>query len=281
MISLSDVHVTFGRGTPLEHRALRGLDLTIPEGEFVTVIGSNGAGKSTLLNVLSGTARPERGSIIVDGTDVTRWSAPKRAKLIARVFQDPMAGTCERLSIEENMALAFSRGSVRSFGRALDASRRALFREKLSMLGLGLENRLSDSMGLLSGGQRQAVSLLMSTLTGMKILLLDEHTAALDPRTAAFVLDLTRRIVEEQKLTALMVTHSMRDALDHGTRTVMLHEGTIVFDIAGDQRKSLDVPDMLNLFRQARGDELSDDNLLLGMGAKQAAAVRAGKTASS
>lgn len=263
MISVRDVHVTFGRGTPLENRALRGLDLAVPEGEFITVIGSNGAGKSTLLNVLSGDARAERGTVEVDGIDVTRWPTPKRASLIARVFQDPMAGTCERLTIEENMALAQARGRARGLGAALDRSRRALFRDKLAMLGLGLENRLGDSMGLLSGGQRQAVSLLMSTLAGTKTLLLDEHTAALDPRTAAFVLDLTRRIVEEQKLTALMVTHSMRDALDHGSRTVMLHEGKVVFDIAGERRKAMDVPDLLRLFKQVRGEELSDDSLLL------------------
>lgn len=263
MISVRDVHVTFGRGTPLENRALRGLDLNVPEGEFITVIGSNGAGKSTLLNVLSGDARAERGTVEVDGIDVTRWPTPKRAGLIARVFQDPMAGTCERLTIEENMALAQARGRARGLGAALDRSRRSLFRDKLAMLGLGLENRLGDSMGLLSGGQRQAVSLLMSTLAGTKTLLLDEHTAALDPRTAAFVLDLTRRIVEEQKLTALMVTHSMRDALDHGSRTVMLHEGKVVFDIAGERRKAMDVPDLLRLFKQVRGEELSDDSLLL------------------
>ena len=263
MISVRDVHVTFGRGTPLENRALRGLDLAVPEGEFITVIGSNGAGKSTLLNVLSGDARAERGTVEVDGIDVTRWPTPKRAGLIARVFQDPMAGTCERLTIEENMALAQARGRARGLGAALDRSRRALFRDKLAMLGLGLENRLGDSMGLLSGGQRQAVSLLMSTLAGTKTLLLDEHTAALDPRTAAFVLDLTRRIVDEQKLTALMVTHSMRDALDHGSRTVMLHEGKVVFDIEGERRKAMDVPDLLRLFKQVRGEELSDDSLLL------------------
>lgn len=263
MISVRDVHVTFGRGTPLENRALRGLDLKVADGEFVTVIGSNGAGKSTLLNVLSGDARAERGTVEVDGIDVTRWPTPKRAGLIARVFQDPMAGTCERLTIEENMALAQARGRARGLGAALDTSRRALFRDRLAMLGLGLENRLGDSMGLLSGGQRQAVSLLMSTLAATKTLLLDEHTAALDPRTAAFVLDLTRRIVDEQKLTALMVTHSMRDALDHGSRTVMLHEGKVVFDIEGERRKAMDVPDLLRLFKQVRGEELSDDSLLL------------------
>ncbi|MFE0757958.1 ABC transporter ATP-binding protein [Inquilinus sp. NPDC058860] len=263
MIRVQDVHVTFGRGTPLENRALRGLDLTIPAGEFVTVIGSNGAGKSTLLNVLSGDAVAERGRVEIDGVDVTRWPAPKRAGLVARVFQDPMAGTCEGLSIEENMALAHARGRARGLAASLDGPRRAVFRDKLAVLGLGLENRLGDSMGLLSGGQRQAVSLLMATLAGMKILLLDEHTAALDPRTADFVLRLTCKIIEEQRLTALMVTHSMRHALDHGSRTVMLHEGRVAFDVANDDRSGLDVPDLLKLFSKVRGEQLDDDALLL------------------
>ncbi|MET1028715.1 MAG: ABC transporter ATP-binding protein [Dongiaceae bacterium] len=264
MISVRDVQVTFGRGTPLETPALRGLDLVIPEGEFVTVIGSNGAGKSTLLNVLSGDITPERGRVEIDNADVTQWSAPKRAKFVARVFQDPMAGTCEAMSIEENMALAFARGRRRGMAWAIKTDRRTLFRERLSLLGLGLENRLGDSMGLLSGGQRQAISLLMATLAGMKILLLDEHTAALDPRTADFVLQLTQRIITEHRLTTLMVTHSMRNALDYGTRTVMLHEGRIAFDIAGERRKNLDVPDLLALFAQVRGEQLDDDSLLLG-----------------
>ncbi len=264
MITVKDAHVTFGRGTPLETRALRGLDLSIPEGEFVTVIGSNGAGKSTLLNVLSGDTQPERGRVEIDNTDVTRWSAPKRAEFVARVFQDPMAGTCEAMSIEENMALAVARGRRRGMGAAIQGDRRSLFRDRLALLGLGLENRLGDSMGLLSGGQRQAVSLLMATLAGMKILLLDEHTAALDPRTADFVLQLTQRIVSEHRLTTLMVTHSMRNALDYGSRTVMLHEGKVAFDIAGERRQNLDVPDLLALFAKVRGEQLDDDSLLLG-----------------
>jgi putative ABC transport system ATP-binding protein len=265
VIRVAGIDVVFGRGTPLETRALSGLSLDIPEGQFVTVIGSNGAGKSTLLNVLSGDIRPERGRVEIDGLDVTRWSAPRRAGLVARVFQDPMAGTCEALSVEENMALAFARGRSRGLGRAVGRERRALFGDRLAALGLGLENRLGDRMGLLSGGQRQAVSLLMATLADMKILLLDEHTAALDPRIAGFVLDLTRRIVAEHRLTALMVTHSMRHALDHGDRTVMLHEGTIVFDVAGPTRGGLGVPDLLALFSRVRGgEEIADDTLLLG-----------------
>ncbi|MBD9597407.1 ABC transporter ATP-binding protein [Ensifer sp. ENS05] len=264
MISIRDVHVTFNAGTPLENKALRGLSLSIPRGEFVTVIGSNGAGKSTCLNVLSGDARVSSGSIEVDGQDVTEWSTPKRAGMIARVFQDPMAGTCEALSIEENMALALRRGSGRGLKNSLDSGRRALFREHLSRLGLGLENRLGDSIGLLSGGQRQAVSLLMAALAGMKILLLDEHTAALDPRTAEFVLQLTDRIVKEHNLTALMVTHSMRNALDHGTRTVMLHEGRVAFDISGNDRQGLGVTDLLKLFERVKKEQLVEDSLLLG-----------------
>lgn len=265
MIRVADVEVTFGRGTPLETRALRGLSLDVPAGEFLTIIGSNGAGKSTLLNVLSGDVVPERGTVEIDGVEVTRWTAPRRAAFVARVFQDPMAGTCEALSIEENMALALVRGRRRGLGRALDGGRRTLFRERLAELGLGLEDRLGDSMGLLSGGQRQAVSLLMATLAGMRILLLDEHIAALDPRTAEFVLGLTHRIVEQHGLTAVMVTHSMRHALDHGSRTVMLHEGRVVFDVAGAERASLDVPDLLALFARVRGGEqLADDSLLLG-----------------
>lgn len=264
MISLSDIHVTFARGTPLETKAIRGIDLSIPAGEFVAVIGSNGAGKSTLLNVLTGDAPLERGRVVIDETDVSTWPAPRRAGMVARVFQDPMAGTCEGLSIEENMALAAARGSRRGLGAALTHVRRDSFRERLAELGLGLENRLGDRMGQLSGGQRQAVSLLMATLADMRILLLDEHTAALDPRIAAFVLELTRRFVESFKLTALMVTHSMRQALDYGDRTVMLHEGKIVFDVSGAERAALDVPHLVELFTKVRGEELDDDALLLG-----------------
>ncbi|MEM8588257.1 MAG: ABC transporter ATP-binding protein [Pseudomonadota bacterium] len=264
MISLSDIHVTFARGTPLETKAIRGIDLSIPAGEFVAVIGSNGAGKSTLLNVLTGDAPLERGRVVIDETDVSTWPAPRRAGMVARVFQDPMAGTCEGLSIEENMALAAARGSRRGLGAALTHVRRDSFRERLAELGLGLENRLGDRMGQLSGGQRQAVSLLMATLADMRILLLDEHTAALDPRIAAFVLELTRRFVESFNLTALMVTHSMRQALDYGDRTVMLHEGKIVFDVSGAEREALDVPHLVELFTKVRGEELDDDALLLG-----------------
>lgn len=264
MIRITDAHVTFNRGTAIETPALKGLDLEIPAGQFITVIGSNGAGKSTLLNILSGEVTPERGRVIIGEADVTHWPTPARARLVARVFQDPMAGTCERLSIEENLALAQARGHRRGLARALGGGRRANFRQRLAQLGLGLENRLEDSMGLLSGGQRQAVSLVMATLNPMDILLLDEHTAALDPKTGAFVMDLTRRFVEDGGLTTLMVTHSMRQALDFGERTVMLHEGRVVLDVAGEARRGLGVEDLLHMFERVRGEELADDALLLG-----------------
>jgi putative ABC transport system ATP-binding protein len=247
----------------LETRALSDVDLAIPAGQFVTVIGSNGAGKTTLLNALTGDVRPERGRVEVDGQDVTGWPAPARARLMARVFQDPLAGSCEALTIEENLAVAAARGRPRGLRPALNGALRERLRGRLARLGLGLEQRLSDRMGLLSGGQRQAVSLLMATLAPMKTLLLDEHTAALDPKTAEFVLELTREIVAEQRLTTLMVTHSMRHALDCGDRTIMLHEGRICFDVAGEERTGLDVPDLVALFAQVRGQPLDDDSLLL------------------
>lgn len=263
MMRADNLKVTFNAGTPIENPAMRGMSLHIRDGEFVTVIGSNGAGKSTFLNAISGDLPVDSGSIRIDGQDVTRLPAHKRAHLVARVFQDPLAGTCEALSIEENMALAYSRGRKRGLKFALNKANRELFREKLSVLKLGLENRLTDRIGLLSGGQRQAVSLLMASLQPSKILLLDEHTAALDPKTAAFVLELTDQIIAENKLTAMMVTHSMRQALDHGSRTVMLHRGKVVLDVAGEQRAGMDVPDLLDLFEQTRGEKVSDDALLL------------------
>ena len=264
MMRADNLKVTFNAGTPIENPAMRGMSLHIKDGEFVTVIGSNGAGKSTFLNAISGDLMVDSGTIKINGEDVTRLPAHKRAHLVARVFQDPLAGTCEALSIEENRALAYSRGSKRGLGFALNKENRELFREKLSILKLGLENRLTDRIGLLSGGQRQAVSLLMASLQPSKILLLDEHTAALDPKTAAFVLELTDQIVSENQLTAMMVTHSMRQALDHGQRTVMLHQGKVVLDVSGEQRAGMDVPDLLNLFEQTRGEKVSDDALLLG-----------------
>ncbi|MDF2764043.1 MAG: transporter ATP-binding protein [Rhodospirillales bacterium] len=263
MIEARGLTVTFGKGTPLATVALAGINLAIPAGEFVTVIGSNGAGKTTLLNAIAGEVEIDRGTLAIDGQEVTRWPAARRAALMARVFQDPLAGTCEALTVEENLALAFGRGRARGLRLAIDRGARAQFTERLAPLGLGLERRLTDQIGLLSGGQRQVVSLVMATLAPIRILLLDEHTAALDPRTAGFVLDLTRELVAEAGLTALMVTHSMRQALDCGSRTLMMHEGKIVLDIAGAERRAMDVPDLVALFERVRGERLADDALLL------------------
>ena len=262
MITAQNLHMTFNANTPMQTVALDDLCLTIPAGQFVTVIGSNGAGKSTLLNALAGEMKPDEGRILIDNTDVTTWPTHKRARMVARIFQDPVAGTCGALSIEENLALAASRGQRRSVAHALGRQSREKFRDLLARLDLGLENRLQDRMELLSGGQRQAVSLLMATLRPMKILLLDEHTAALDPKTARFVLDLTARIVGEQKLTTLMVTHSMRQALEVGSRTFMLHQGRIIFDVSGQKRKGLVMQDLLDMFEASQGEELSDDSAL-------------------
>ncbi len=264
MLKAESLFVTFNPGTPIENKALQGLSLTIPSGQFVTVIGSNGAGKSTLLNAISGDLFIDTGRIQVDDTDVTKMPVWDRATHVARVFQDPMAGTCEDLTIEENLSLALSRGAPRGLRWAVKKSMREAFRTRLASLGLGLENRLTDRIGLLSGGQRQAVSLLMATLQPSRILLLDEHTAALDPRTAHFVLKLTCDIVAQQKLTTLMVTHSMKQALEVGDRTVMLHQGKVVLDVQGEQRKGLDVPQLLEMFERVRGETVSDDALLLG-----------------
>lgn len=264
MIEVRDLRITFSKGTPMETPALRGISLNVPEGQFVTVIGSNGAGKSTLLNALSGEAKPDSGHVLIDGTDVTAWPPHRRARLASRVFQDPMSGSCANLTIAENLSLAGARGQRRGLVPAVGKDLRERARERLARLELGLEDRLDDPMELLSGGQRQAVSLLMATFTPMKVLLLDEHTAALDPKIAAFVVGLTRTIVEEQRLTTLMVTHSMRQALDVGERTIMLHEGQIVLDVKGDERRGLTVEDLLHMFERVRGEELDDDTLLLG-----------------
>ncbi|OFW86711.1 MAG: ABC transporter ATP-binding protein [Alphaproteobacteria bacterium RBG_16_42_14] len=263
MIRMTDLHVTFNRGTAMEKKALRGGTLDIKKGDFVCVIGGNGAGKTTLLNALCGDVFPEKGKISIDNKDVTNLSTWQRAPYVARVFQDPMAGTCANLTIEENLALAMGRGAKRTFKMALNKEHRDKFRAQLSRLKLGLENRLQDPIGMLSGGQRQAVSLVMAVLRPMKIIALDEHTAALDPKTAAFILELTHEIVEEHYLTTLMVTHSMHQALELGNRTLMLHEGRVVFDVEGEKRRGLKVSDLLDLFHQASGLELDDDSLLL------------------
>ncbi|MBB4230911.1 ABC transporter ATP-binding protein [Rhizobium mongolense] len=264
MISVKDIKVVFGKGTPLEKRALNGVSLTIEQGSFVTVIGSNGAGKSTLLGVLAGDVLASEGKVLIGDIDVTRKQTAARAGLVARVFQDPLTGSCGSLSIEENLALAARRGERRGLVAALGPKRRDHFRDRISELNLGLDNRMADRMDLLSGGQRQAVSLVMATLAGSEVLLLDEHTAALDPGMAEFVMGLTDKIVSERKLTTLMVTHSMRQALDYGHRTVMLHGGEIVLDVSGDSRKDLQVEDLIAMFRKMRGQTLDDDALLIG-----------------
>ena len=263
MIVLDNIHVVFGRGTPLEKKALAGVSLTIKEGAFTTVIGSNGAGKSTLLGVLAGDVIPVEGSVRIGDADVTKLPTAARAGRVARVFQDPLAGSCGALSIEENLALAYKRGQRRGLRLALGHHRRKLFRERIAELDLGLENRMTDRMAMLSGGQRQAVSLVMAMMAGCDVLLLDEHTAALDPGMAEFVMRLTEKIVGANKLTTLMVTHSMRQALDYGNRTIMLHGGEIVLDVEGNNRRNLDVEDLIDMFRRVRGQTLDDDELLI------------------
>jgi putative tryptophan/tyrosine transport system ATP-binding protein len=263
MILVDKVAITFNRGTPLEMRALRGVTLEIPQGQFLTVIGSNGAGKSTLLNIVAGELLPDSGRVEVDRTDVTSWPIHRRASRIARLFQDPRAGICEQMSIIENIAIALSRTSPAGFGFAIGSAVRKLARERLAILGLGLESRLEDRVALLSGGQRQALSLIMATIGPTKILLLDEHTAALDPSAADLVMKLTDDVVRSFGITTMMVTHSMRQALDHGSRIIMLHQGEIILDVSGAERAALDVPDLLKFFRRKQGADLADDQLLL------------------
>lgn len=250
MIRLDNLTVVFNAGTTLEKKVLKNLSLNIEENEFVTVIGGNGAGKSTLLGALTGDVRVTKGRILFDGEDVTGYSPTKRSHLVARVFQDPLKGTCGNLTVEENLALALKRGQNRSLSKAITKDLREQMAHHLSRLHLGVEKRLRDPIGSLSGGQRQAISLIMAVLSPSKILLLDEHTAALDPRTAAFIIQLTKEIVESKKLTTLMVTHSMHQALDVGTRTIMLDEGEVVFDVAGKDRSTLTPHDLLGEFEK-------------------------------
>jgi len=263
MIRLEKVRVLFNQGTALEKVVLKNISLTIEEGEVVTVIGGNGAGKSTLLNVLTGDINISQGRIFFEETDVTRWSSEKRARMVARVFQDPLIGTCGTLTVEENLALAFYRGKNLGLGFALSPKNRKIFITFLERLNLGLEKRLRDPIGLLSGGQRQAISLIMAALSPMQILVLDEHTAALDPRTAAFIIQLTRNIILEKNLTVLMVTHSMHQALEVGNRTLMLTEGEIVFDVKGEERSKLKEDDPLKLFKEVVHKTGEEDEFLL------------------
>ncbi len=264
MLELHDVHKTFNIGTINEKKALCGVDLTLNPGDFVTVIGGNGAGKSTMLNAIAGVWPIDQGSIVIDGEDVTGLPDFKRAKLIGRVFQDPMTGTAATMGIDENLALANRRGKGRGLKWGVTAAEKEEFQEKLKILNLGLEDRLTAKVGLLSGGQRQALTLLMATLQKPKILLLDEHTAALDPKTAEKVLDATESVVTESSLTTLMITHNMRDAIAHGNRLIMMHEGRIIYDVAGEDKKKLHVSDLLKKFEEAAGEEFSNDRMMLG-----------------
>jgi putative ABC transport system ATP-binding protein len=261
MIHVENLGVTFNNGTALENRALHDVTLSISAGEFVTIIGSNGAGKSTLLNVLAGEIPPTTGRIFIDGSDVTSWPVYRRASMLARMFQDPRAGICEDMSILENIAIAVGRTAPRRFRFGVTDEIRALAIERLSLLHLGLEQRLHDRVTLLSGGQRQALALVMATLGSTKVLLLDEHTAALDPAAAELVMNLTIAIVKEFAITTVMVTHSMRQALDFGCRTIMLHQGQIILNIDGADRASMTVEQLVKMFRRKEG--LADGHLLL------------------
>ena len=263
MLDVQNIRKTFNPGTVNEKTALNGVSLTLNDGDFVTVIGGNGAGKSTLLNAVAGVWPVDSGAISIGGVDVTRLPEHKRAKYIGRVFQDPMMGTAATMQIEENMALAARRGKGRSLRPGITRDEREHYREMLKILDLGLEDRLTSKVGLLSGGQRQALTLLMATLQKPDLLLLDEHTAALDPKTAAKVLELSDRIVAESHLTTMMVTHNMKDAIQHGNRLIMMYDGKIVIDVSGEEKKKLTVPQLLELFSKVSGSDEADDKLLL------------------
>lgn len=263
MLEIKNVHKTFNPNTVNEKKALNGINLTLNEGDFVTVIGGNGAGKSTMLNMIAGVYPVDCGNIIIDGVDVTKLPEHKRAKYIGRVFQDPMTGTAANMQIIENLALASRRGKFRGIAPGVRSKEKAVYRELLSGLDLGLEDRLLSKVGLLSGGQRQAVTLLMATLKKPKLLLLDEHTAALDPKTAKKVLDLTEEIVSENHLTTIMITHNMKDAINIGNRLIMMNDGKIVYDVQGEEKKKLTTSDLLEKFKVTAGEELDNDRILL------------------
>ncbi len=263
MLEIINIHKTFNAGTINEKHALQGVSLHLNPGDFVTVIGGNGAGKSTLMNSVSGAYPVDEGKILIDGVDVTHLPEYKRAKYIGRVFQDPMMGTAATMQIEENLALAARRGKPRTLRPGITKKERKFYKEQLATLGLGLEDRMTAKVGLLSGGQRQALTLLMAALQKPKLLLLDEHTAALDPKTAAKVLETTQKIVEKDNLTTLMITHNMRDAIAYGNRLIMMYNGRIVVDVSGEEKKQLTVEQLLNLFSKASGSDEADDKLLL------------------
>ena len=263
MLEVKQIWKTFNAGTVNEKQALRGISLTLNDGDFCTVIGGNGAGKSTLLNAVAGTFPVDAGSISLGGVDVTKLPEHKRAQYIGRVFQDPMLGTAPTMQIEENLALAARRGKSRGLRWGITKTEREDYNQRLKILDLGLEERLTRKVGLLSGGQRQALTLLMATLIKPQLLLLDEHTAALDPKTAAKVLDATDRLVAKDHLTTLMITHNMKDAISHGNRLIMMYEGRIVIDVSGEEKKKLTVPQLLELFSKVSGSDEADDKLLL------------------
>ena len=263
MLKLDNIHKTFNPGTINEKIALNGVNLTLNEGDFVTVIGGNGAGKSTTLNAIAGVWPIDSGKIYIGGDDVTKLSEHKRAKYLGRVFQDPMTGTATTMSIEENMAIAARRGEKRGLSWGITHQERDTYREMLKTLDLGLEDRLTSKVGLLSGGQRQAITLLMASIKKPKLLLLDEHTAALDPKTAAKVLEISDKIIAENHLTAMMVTHNMKDAIVHGNRLIMLHEGKVILNISGEEKKKLTVEDLLHQFEKVSGEEFANDKALL------------------
>ena len=263
MLKMLNIHKTFNPGTINEKKALNGLNLELEKGDFVAVIGGNGAGKSTMLNALAGVWPVDEGHIIIDGVDVTKKVEHKRASYLGRVFQDPMMGTAANMNIEENLALALRRGQMRTLRWGVTDKEREQYREILKTLDLGLEDRLTSKVGLLSGGQRQALTLLMATLKKPKILLLDEHTAALDPKTAAKVLELSDKIIAENGLTAMMVTHNMKDAIKHGNRLIMMNDGQIILDVRGEEKKNLTVKELLDRFSALSGSELANDRMLL------------------
>lgn len=263
MLKLTGVQKTFNKGTINEKKALTGIDLHLKEGDFVTIIGGNGAGKSTMLNMIAGVYPIDAGRIILDGEDVSRSPEHKRAKFLGRVFQDPMKGTAATMEIQENLALAYRRGQKRGLRWGITKAERQRYYEELKTLGLGLEERMTSKVGLLSGGQRQALTLLMASLQKPKLLLLDEHTAALDPKTAAKVLELTEEIIREHHLTAMMVTHNMKDAIRLGNRLIMMHEGRIIYNVSGEEKQKLKVEDLLEKFGQASGGEFANDRMML------------------
>lgn len=263
MLDISNVRKTFNKNTINEKKALNGINLHLEEGDFVTVIGGNGAGKSTLLNMIAGVYPIDSGKIEIDGVNISREPEYKRARYIGRVFQDPMMGTAAGMEIQENMALAFRRGKRRGLSWGIKGNEKDFYHDALTKLGLGLQTRMTNKVGLLSGGQRQALTLLMATLQKPKLLLLDEHTAALDPKTAKKVLEITEEIVSEQNLTTIMITHNMKDAIQIGNRLVMMHEGRIIYDVAGDEKKGLEVEDLLKKFEEASGEEFANDRMIL------------------